>query len=113
MFRHSMMSIINKSASVTKNTAIAIGHIFINSVTTTKFKTATIKFNISDYFAVFFVVDNNFHIKETKERYIFRLDLSDISVEKFKCKLRTVNWESITNSSDANDANDKFIKIFS
>ena len=37
MFGHSMMPVINKPTRVTKNTATAIGHIFINSVTTTKF----------------------------------------------------------------------------
>ena len=39
MFVHSMMRVINKLTRVTKNTATAIDHIFINSVTTTKFKT--------------------------------------------------------------------------
>ena len=37
MFGHSMMSVINKPTHVTKKTATAIDHIFINSVTTTKF----------------------------------------------------------------------------
>ena len=43
MFGHSMMSVINKPTRVTKNTATAIYHIFIDSVTTTKFKTGIIK----------------------------------------------------------------------
>ena len=103
-FGHSMMPVINKPTRVTKNTGTAIDHIFINSVTTTKFKTGIIKSDISDYFPIFFVVDYNIHIKETKERFIFRRDLSDISVEKFKYKLRTVSWDNITNSSDTNKA---------
>ena len=59
------------------------------------------------------MVDYNIHIKETKERYIFGRDLSDISVGKFKYQLRTVHWDSITNSSDANKAYNEFIEIFS
>ena len=55
MFAHSMMSIINKLTYVTKNTATAIDHIFINSVTTTKFKTGIIKPDILDHFPIFFV----------------------------------------------------------
>ena len=113
MFGHSMMPVINKSTRVTKNTATVIDHIFINSVTTTKFKTGIIKSDISDHFPIFFVADYNIHIKETKERFIFRRDLSDISVEKFKCKLRTVSWDSITNSSDTIKTYDNFIEIFS
>ena len=84
MFGHSMMLIINKPTRITKNTATAIDYIFINSVTTTKFKTVIIKSDISDHFPIFFVADSNVHLKETNERFIFRHNLSDISVEKFK-----------------------------
>ena len=91
MFGHSMMPFINKPTRVTKNTATGINHIFINSVTTTKFKTGIIKLDISDHFPIFFVAGYNIHIKETEERFIFRCDLSDISVERFKYKLHTVN----------------------
>ena len=113
LFSHSMMPVINKQTRVTKNTATAIDHIFINSVTTAKFKTGIIKSDISDHFPIFFVADYNIYIKETKERFIFRRELSDNSVEKFKCKLRTVSWDSITNSSDTTKAYDNFIEIFS
>ena len=113
MFGHSMFPVINKPPRVTKNTATAIDHIFISSVTTTKFKTGIIKSDISDHFPIFFVAEYNIHIKKTKERFIFRRDLSDIFVEKFKYKLRTVSWESFTNSSDTNKAYDNFIEIFS
>ena len=95
IFGHSMMLVINKPTRVAKNTAIALDHIFINAVTTTKFKTGIIKSDISDHFPIFFVADCHNHIKETKERFIFRRDLSNTSVEKFKHKLRTLNWDSI------------------
>ena len=108
---HSMMPVINKPTRVTKNTATAVDHIFINSVTTTKSKTRIIKSNILDHFPIFFVADYNIHLKETKERFIFRRDLSDISVENFKYKLCTVRWDSITNSSDTNKAYGNFIEI--
>ena len=58
------------------------------------------------------MADYNIHIKETKERFIFRGDLSDNSVEIFKYYLRTVSRDSITNSSDTNKAYDNFIEIF-
>ena len=68
--------------------------------------------DISDHFPIFFVADYNIHIKETKGGFIFRRDLSDISVENFKQKLRTVSWDSITNSSDTNQAYDNFMITF-
>ena len=103
------MPVINKPTRITKNTATAIDYIFINSVTTTKFKTGI----ILDHFPIFFMADYNIHIKQTNERFIFRCNLCDISVEKFKYKLRTISWDSITNSSDTNKAYDNFIEIFS
>ena len=75
MFGHSMMPVINKPTRVTKNTATAIDNIFINSVTTTKFKTGIIKSDISDHFPIFFVAGYNIHIKETKERFKEFLDI--------------------------------------
>ena len=61
-----MMPVIIKPTRVTKNTATAIDHIFINSITTTKFKTGIIKSDILDHFPIFFVANYNIHIKETK-----------------------------------------------
>ena len=86
-----MMPVINKPTRFTKNTAAAIDHIFINSVTTIKFKTGIIKLDVSDHFSKFWLVDYNLHIKETKESFTIRRDLSDIFMEKFKYKLCTVN----------------------
>ena len=68
MFGHSWMPVINRPTRVTKNTGAAKDHIFINSVTTTKFKPGNIKSDISDHFPIFVVADYNIHLKETKER---------------------------------------------
>ena len=94
-------------------TGTAIDLTFINDVTTSKFKTEIIKLDISDYFSKFFEGDYNIRKKETKERSINRHHLSDILVEKIEYKLRTVIWDSIANSFDANNAYNKFTEIFS
>ena len=62
MFGHRMTAIINKP----------VDHIFINSLTTNKFKTGIIKSDISTHFSIFFVACYNIHKKETEERYISR-----------------------------------------
>ena len=117
MFGHSMMPVINKLTHVTKNTATVIDHIFINSVITTKFKRGIIKSSILDHFPIFLVEDYSIHIKETKQRFIFRHNLCNLCnlcfVEKIRYKLCTFSWDSITNSSDMNKAYDNFIEIFS
>ena len=119
MFGLSVIPVMNKPARVTKTAATTLDHISINSVTTTKFKTRIIKSDISNHFPILLVADYNIHIKEKKERFIFRHYLSNISVEKLpqtwlpQYKLRTFSWDSITNSSHANKAYDEFINIFS
>ena len=70
IFGHSMMPVINKPAGVTKNTATAIDNIFINFVTTTKFKTGIIKSDILDHFPISVVADYNIHMKEIKEPFL-------------------------------------------
>ena len=59
------------------------------------------------------MADYNGHINETKQRYIFRRDLSNVYAEKFKYKLRAVSWDSVTKFSDTNNAYNNFIEIFS
>ena len=59
------------------------------------------------------MADYNIHKKETKEHYIFRRNFSDIFVEKFRFKLSPVSWDTITNSSDTNNAYGNFIESFS
>ena len=59
------------------------------------------------------MADYKIHITETKEHFIFRRNLCDITAGKFKFKLHTVSWNNITNSSDTNKAYDNFIEIFS
>ena len=70
IFGHSMMPVINKPTGVTKNTATAIDNIFINFVTTTKFKTGIIKSDILDHFPILVVADYNNHMKEIKEPFL-------------------------------------------
>ena len=79
MSSHDMMPIIIKLTHVTKNTTASTDQTFISSVTATKFKTTIIKLDILDHFPIFSVEDYNVHIEGTKERLIFRSNLSDIS----------------------------------
>ena len=115
VFGNSMMAIINKLTCVTKKTATAIDHIFINPDTTSKFKIGIIKSDVSDYFPIFFLADCNINIKGTKPCYIFRCNLFDISVQSIKYKLCLVNADSdsVTNSSNTSNAYNSFTEIFS
>ena len=58
------------------------------------------------------MADYDVDIKETKQRYIFRRNLSDISLEKFKCKWCTVSWDINTKSCDTNKACDNVLAHF-
>ena len=76
-----------------------------------KFEIGFIKSDILDHFPISFVAGYNIYIKELKEYYTFRSNLSDVFVEISKYKLHTVISGSITNSSDTKNAYDIFLNL--
>ena len=97
MFSQSMIPIINKPTCVTKETATAIDNNY--------------KIGYFGSFSNILLGWQSTHIKDRKERWIFRRNLFDISVEKFKYKLHTVSSGVATYSSDKSIAYDNFIEI--
>ena len=59
-FGHSMIPIINKPTGVAMKKETAINHIFPNFITTTRFKTRVIKWNILDHFLIFILAATKF-----------------------------------------------------
>lgn len=59
-FGHSVIPIINKPTGVAMKKETAINHIFPNFITTTRFKTRVIKWNILDHFLIFILAAAKF-----------------------------------------------------
>ena len=69
MLGNSMMPVINKTARITKNTTATIDHIFINSFTTTKFKTGIYKIGYFGSFSNILCGRIQYSYKRNKETF--------------------------------------------
>ena len=74
-------------------------------------KTAIVKTDISDHFPIIFATKNKIDAEIT-EQYIFKRNISDQSIDKFKQKLRNIDWNNIKILRNVNDAYSKFLEIF-
>ena len=103
---------INKLRRVTRQTATAIDHAFTNIIMDNiEIKTAIVKTDISDHFPIIFATKNKIDAEIT-EQYIFKRNISDQSIDKFKQKLRNIDWNNIKILRNVNDAYSKFLEIF-
>ena len=74
-------------------------------------KTVIVKTDISDDFPNIFATKNEIDAEIT-EQYISKRNILDTSIDKFKQKLRNIDWNNIKISRNVNDAYSKFFKIF-
>ena len=84
MFRCGMVPTINKPTRVKRYTATAIVHIFTNSIINTEIKSALIKADISDHFPILFVAKVNNDVSIRTEQSIWKHNICDQSIKKFK-----------------------------
>ena len=111
IFRHGLISTVNKPTRVTNNTVTAIDHIITNSVINTDFKSGIIKTDISDQFSILFIFKRVVDTTDRREELIYKRNYSGNSIETFKQKLREVNWNEVKLSNNVNKSYDKFSKI--
>ena len=112
MFRFGMIPTINKPTCVTRHTATAIDHVFINTIMgKIEIMTAVVITDISDHFRIILATKNKIDAEIT-EQYIFKGNISDQSIGKFKQKLRNIDWNNIKILRNVNDAYSKFLEIF-
>ena len=74
-------------------------------------KTVIVKTDISDDFPNIFATKSEIDAGIT-EQYISKRNISDLSIDKFKQKLRNIDWNNIKISRSVSDAYSKFFKIF-
>ena len=66
-------------------------------------KTAIVKTDISDHFPIIFATKNKIDAEIT-EQYIFKRKIPDLSIDKFKQKLRNIDWNNIKILRNVSDA---------
>ena len=107
-----MIPTINKRTHFTRHTATAIDHVFINTIMDDiEIKTGIVKTDILDHFLIIFATKNKIDA-ETIEQYIFKSNISDQSIGKFKQKLRNIDWNNVKILRYVKDVYSKFLEIF-
>ena len=74
-------------------------------------KTAILKTDISDHFSIIFAAKIKIDAEIT-EQYIFKRYISDHSIDKFKQKLRNIDWNNIKILRNVNNTYSKFLELF-
>ena len=104
MFRFGLIPTINKPTCVTRHIATPIDHVFTNTIKDNiEIKTAILKTDISDYFPIIFATKNKIDA-EIPGQYIFKRNISDQSIDRFKQKLRNINWNNVNILQNVNVA---------
>ena len=112
MFRFGIIPTLNKPTPVTKHTAAAIDYVFTNIIIDNiEIKTAIVKTVISAHFPIISTAKTKIDT-EIPEQYIFKCNISDQSIDKFKQKVRNIDWSNINILQNVNDAYSKFLEIF-
>ena len=112
IFRFGLIPIINKPTCVTRHTATVTDHVFTNTIKDNiEIKTAILKTDISNYFPIIFATKNKIDA-EIPEQFIFKRNISDQSIDRFKEKLRNINWNNINILQNVNVALSKFLEGF-
>ena len=73
----------------------AIDHVFTYiAMDNIEIKTAIVKTDISDHIPIIFATKNKIDA-ETTEQYIFKRNISDQSIDRFKQKLSNIDWNKM------------------
>jgi exonuclease III len=111
LFKHNVISVINRPTRVTRTTATAIDNILTNYFLDVNFSSGIIKTDISDHFSVFYSFNLNKIANKNKEEIVKR-DLSSKNVENFRLSLLNTNWDNVLSSNNANLSFDHFHNHF-
>ena len=107
-----MILTINRPTRVTRHTVTAIDHVFTNTIMDNiEIKAAVVKTYIADHFPIIFATKSKIDA-DNSEQHIFKCNISDLSINKLKQKLRNIDWNNIKILQNVNDAYSKFLETF-
>ena len=114
LYSHSLFPMITKPTRVIKNTTTLIDNIFGDITSCNDMLNGIVFTDISDHFPVFSFVKN----AQLSQKHVTRKTrcLTNENIEKFKDKLRMVNWDPIMMQTDGNMSfmlfYDRFCKLY-
>ena len=113
IFQHSLVPIVNKPTSVTKNNATLIDYIITNSFMDQENLTGILKTDISDHFPIFIISVKHRLDSSYKKVAIRKRIINADSIQEFRDILSKVDWGNLYSIYNPNDAYEYFLKAFS
>ena len=111
IFSHSFIPLINKPTRISKNNATIIDHLLTNTFINKNYLTGIVKTDITDHFPVFLIIEMEM-IKTKHEDFVFKRQITDMNLKKFKETLLNVDWSNVISYNDPNTAYNEFLKVF-
>ena len=108
-FQNGIFLVIYGPTRVTKNSATIIDHILTNTITGSPLHSGIVKTDISDRFALFYLLKSNFEQSSTKNIVIKR-DINETSIEHFKSIFNSIDWDLVTQTLLPNDSCNIFFR---
>ena len=103
----------NKPTRVTRKSATAISHIITNNYIESSFKTAIIKFDISDHFPICILFPSDTSSAENEILYQYKRIIDNERITAFSQKLFEYDWTDTIAQNKPIEAYELFLKDFS
>ena len=115
LYSHNVFPLITKPTRVTENTATLIDHILTNNLDiASEHEQGILCTDISDHYAIFHIAGNISHDKlnDLAKTRLIR-DMRRQNIEKFTNEMQQINWNCVTDISDAQASYSEFHRVIS
>jgi hypothetical protein len=114
IYSHSMFPLITKPTRIAGGSSTLIDNIFSNDICSTDMLNGLFYTDISDHFPIFSINCKNKISNDLK--FIQTRIMNDKTIKAFTMKLRQVNWNSVLDNNNGNEAfcafHDKYSKLY-
>ena len=115
LYSHNVFPLITKLTRVTEKTATLIDHILTNNLdVASEHEQGILCTDISDHYAIFHIAGNISHdnLKDLAKTRQIR-DMRRQNIEKFTNEMQQINWNCVTDKSDAQASYSEFHRVIS
>ena len=111
MSQHGLIPVISRPTRITDHSMTLIDHIFTNSLSNF-LKSGILKDPFADHLGVFIKISLNNSIPILNNGTYFFTDFSDANTTKFENLIYDANWQTVTDTVNANDKYNTFLEIY-
>jgi hypothetical protein len=112
LYGNGLYPLITRPTRITKSSATLIDNIFTNEYRNVD-KSGILISDVSDHLPIFFVCKYDVKFENCKNKYMYKRQLDEESINKFINDVSNVSWETVEQIKDPSIAYDKLIDTIS